>query len=194
MKDSKVLITGTGRAGTTFLILIFTLLDLDTGFTRETYKRDLFHMCNNTGMEKVIQSNNEFLKNPLFILDMPKIHKKYDIKYVIIPIRDYEQSATSRYNNHRQHTKGALWEATDVDSQVQFYHKIMANYLKVMVELDIPTIFLDFHKMVVDPTYLYDKLSPILSPKNITQSSFEAAFHEATSVVKPPPKKNKLST
>ena len=50
----KILITGTGRSGTTFLIKIFSFLDFDTGFNINNYKKYIFSNCN-SGMENLIQ-------------------------------------------------------------------------------------------------------------------------------------------
>ena len=38
----KILITGTGRCGTTFLIKLFSFLDFDTGYNRDNYKFKYF--------------------------------------------------------------------------------------------------------------------------------------------------------
>ena len=40
----KILITGTGRSGTTFLIKLFTFLEYDTGYTKLNYSN---HISNN---------------------------------------------------------------------------------------------------------------------------------------------------
>ena len=38
----KILITGTGRCGTTFLIKLFSFLEFDTGFTKNDYNKYIF--------------------------------------------------------------------------------------------------------------------------------------------------------
>jgi hypothetical protein len=38
MPKSHVIIAGTGRAGTTFLVELFTELGIETGFSKEDYK------------------------------------------------------------------------------------------------------------------------------------------------------------
>ena len=47
----KILITGTGRCGTTFLIKLFSFLDFNTGYNRNNYKLSIFSNCN-SGMER----------------------------------------------------------------------------------------------------------------------------------------------
>lgn len=92
----KVLITGTGRCGTTFLIKLFTFLGFDTGYNRENYHLYIGKKCN-SGMEKTT-FENYIVKNPLFITGIEDLIKKQSIKIkkVIIPLRNLEQSAKSR--------------------------------------------------------------------------------------------------
>ncbi len=160
-KKDKILISGTGRCGTTFLILLFSLLGLDTGYNIHNFKFDISENCN-SGMERLIDSPHTILKNPRFIEDIENIiqNQTINIRYMIIPIRDYSKSAQSRL--HYGDQNGGLWNATDYESQIVFFHKIMANYMYVMTKYNIPTIFIDFDKMISNPQYLYDKLKPIL--------------------------------
>lgn len=181
----KILITGTGRAGTSFLMVLLTLLGLDTGFKINDPKT--FSLPNAAGMERKIIANHKILKNPIFMEDIEDIVQMPDIglKYVIIPIREYEASAKSRFENSEKHIwEGSLWGANTVESQEAFYHKIMANYLKVMVQYDIPTIFIDFKRMIADITYLYNKLTPILPTDTIHLDRFKKAYEEATIIAK----------
>jgi len=176
MNKGKILITGTGRCGTTFLIILMTYLKLDTGFSINNYVNNLFKNCN-SGMELDINAAPQYLKNPRFITDMANISKRQDIKYIIIPIRNYEQSAKSRVK-HGVGQAGGLWQANNYDQQLQMYHKIMAEYLLYMVKYNIPTIFLDFEQMVQDSQYLYDMLKPVLADINYEQ--FNEAYNLAT--------------
>ena len=109
----KILITGTGRCGTTFLIKIFTFLNFDTGFNINNYKEYIFSNCN-SGMEKSYKDNHYILKNPTFMRDIEKIVKDKEnitIKTVIIPLRDLDESAQSRVNHKKN--AGGLWNAKD---------------------------------------------------------------------------------
>jgi hypothetical protein len=153
---NKILISGTGRCGTTFLIKLFTFLDFDTGFNITNYNKYIFKNCN-SGMEKSYNESNYVLKNPNFIVNIDDIiMNNIKIKYMIIPIRDYIESAKSRVNNGYEN--GGLWNATNMDNQIEYYNKIMANYLYSMTKYEINTIFLDFNTMVTSSLYLYNKL------------------------------------
>ncbi len=158
----KILISGTGRCGTTFLILLFSLLGLDTGYNIYNFKDHILDNCN-SGMERLIDEPYTILKNPRFIENIESIllHKNIRIRSMVIPIRDYSKSASSRV--HHGNNAGGLWNASNYETQITFFHKIMANYMYVMTKYNIPTIFIDFDKMISNPQYLYDKLKPILS-------------------------------
>jgi len=171
MQMEKVYISGTGRCGTTFLIKIFSFLGFDTGFTKENYKYFISENCN-AGMERSYKCVYNVVKHPWIIenIDMVYNNPHIKIKYMIIPVRDLRESAKSRVKNG--YHNGGFWNATDEESQLAFYNKIMANYIHIMVKYDIPTIFINFEKMITDKFYLYEILSPVLSEKNITFEHF----------------------
>lgn len=192
----KILITGTGRCGTTFLITLFTFLQLDTGFTKENYKKYIFANCG-SGMEKLLikppktktdiptllTDTPQILKNPAFIDEFEQIVElELKIKLVIIPIRDYSCSAKSRVSHNK--LAGGLWNASDEDSQIVFYNKIMANYIYIATKHEIDTIFLNFDKMVSDGKYLFDKLGMIIMENNIGFDAFVAVFNEVNALFK----------
>lgn len=176
----KILITGTGRCGTTFLIKLFSFLNFDTGFTRENYKKFTKINCN-AGMEKKYKDNHYIIKNPDFLINMNFIlkDKNFRLKYVIMPIRDYKRCAESRAS-HGERFGGYIWGAKDMLSQLTLFHKSMAEYIRLMTIHEIPTIFLDFEKMTKDKNYLFDKLKPILEEKNIDFELFSQVYDEVS--------------
>ena len=175
----KILITGTGRCGTTFLIKIFSFLNFDTGYNKNNYKNSIYSNCN-SGMEREYKEKYYILKNPKFITNINQILKDSSviIKMVIIPIRDLKTAALSRvkYVN----TFGGLWNATDESSQIKYYKDILANYLCDMTHYDITTIFIDFDKMINDKEYLFNKLKNILDEKNIDFETFSNTYDEVS--------------
>ena len=180
----KILITGTGRCGTTFLIKLFSFLDFNTGYNRNNYHLSIFSNCN-SGMEREYNENYNILKNPNFIVSIENILKdtSITIKNVIIPIRDLKISAKSRVN-HGEHT-GGLWNAEDELSQIDFYKNILTNYLIISTKYDINTIFIDFDKMINDKIYLFNKLKNILDEKNIDLDIFSRVYDEVSLLSKP---------
>jgi hypothetical protein len=180
---SKILISGTGRCGTTFLIKLFTFLNFNTGFTKETYMNFISTNCN-SGMEKSYNDNCYILKNPTFVDKVEKIIERgITIKYMIIPIRNFYDSAASREKH--KNLAGGLWNARDKNEQVEFYNKIMANYLCYMVKYDINTIFIDFDKMITNKKYLFEKLKVILDEKKIDYYTFIKVYDEVSLTSRP---------
>ena len=145
----KILITGTGRCGTTFLIKIFSFLNFNTGFTQDNYEKHISKNCN-SGMEKIYTEKYYILKNPKFILNIEHILKdpSMKIKKVIIPIRNFKDSAMSRVKHGNNN--GGLWNSTNELTQIKFYQYITSQYLYFMVKYDIDTIFIDFDRMIND--------------------------------------------
>ena len=174
----KILITGTGRCGTTFLIKLFSFLNFDTGFNKNNYNNYVFANCN-SGMEKEYKENHYILKNPSFITKIDRIIEDgINIKKVIIPIRNLSMSAKSRVNHGNN--VGGLWCATDEKTQINFYKEILTNYIFWITKYNIDTIFLDFDLMISDKKYLFDKLKNILDEKNIDFILFSKIYDEVS--------------
>lgn len=180
----KILITGTGRCGTTFLIKLFSFLDFHTGYNRNNYKLSISSNCN-SGMERNYKDNYYILKNPTFISNIENIvkDKSIIIKNIIIPIRDLKKSAESRVKHGN--ANGGLWNANDELSQIDFYKDILTNYIFISTKYNINTIFIDFDKMINDKTYLFNKLKSILDEKNIDLETFSCVYDEVSRSSKP---------
>ena len=171
----KVLITGTGRCGTTFLMKIFTFLGFDTGYTRENYTAFIYKNCN-AGLEQGFPKPIYYIsKSPLFMEKIETVLETTKIKLVIIPVRNYQESAKSRVGHSTEN--GGLWNAQTEEEQITFYNKITADYIQKMVKYSINTLFLDFDQMVNNKYYLYIKLKDIL--EEVTFEDFSSAFDEA---------------
>lgn len=184
----KILITGTGRCGTTFLIKIFTFLNFDTGYTRNNYQKYIFPKCN-SGMEKKLYTEkNYILKNPEYIKNIENIiqDKSIIIKTIILPVRNLREAAISRVKLGQ--SEGGLLNAKDELSQIQYYKDILSNYVYIMTKYDINTIFIDFDKMINDKLYLFNKLKNILNEKFINYETFSEAYDDAASTSRPNPK------
>lgn len=181
----RIFITGTGRCGTTFLIKLFTFLGFDTGFNEDNYKRYIMPNCN-AGMERVFTDRFEVVKNPTFLRDIEKIvtDRNIRVKRVIIPIRDYTASAKSRAH-HGINRGGGLWNASSEDEQLEFYHTLMANYVYLMTKYNIPTIFINFERMITDKQYLFDILRSVLEEKQIDFDFFSTIYDDVSRTSKP---------
>lgn len=180
----KILITGTGRCGTTFLIKLFTFLGYNTGYNRNNYNLSISNNCN-SGMERNYKEEFYILKNPRFMMNIEHIVRDTSIKvkYVIIPIRNLQISALSRLNNGINN--GGLWNAYDELSQIKFYKNILTNYIYISTKYDVNTIYIDFDKMINDKIYLFNKLKNILYEKNIKFENFSNVYDEVSLSCKP---------
>jgi hypothetical protein len=152
---------------------------MDTGFTKENYKQFIHTECN-SGMERWVNSEHSVLKNPNFLVEIQQVVQSVRIRAMIIPIRNFKDSALSR--THHGNRAGGLWNAHDTPSQIAFYNALMAKYLYFMVRYDIPTIFLDFDRMVTDVHYLFAKLRELL---DVSEVQFVEAYRLAESTSKP---------
>lgn len=110
---NHVVITGTGRAGTIFLIELLTKLGLDTGFAKDDlafHKHELSH----GGLERDIRKDDcpFVVKSPWFCDYVEEVLAREDIAidHVFIPIRDLHGAAESRRNiSSRKVKDGGLW-------------------------------------------------------------------------------------
>ncbi len=171
MPRHHIVITGTGRTGTTFLIQLYTALGLPTGFSDTS--SDVYQSCN-AGMEWDIRHENApyIIKNPLLCdyLDQVLEHSDIVIDHAIIPVRDLYSAAESRRDVSRRTDRavftggvpGGLWH-TDVPQHQEVVlavqlHKIIFTLTK----RDIPTTLLHFPRLIHEPEYLFEKLEPTL--------------------------------
>ncbi len=113
----KILITGTGRSGTSFLVHLLSALGMDTGYTEE----ECAEICNNAcqaGAENTIEKPYKILKNPEFMVDIEEIVNSYDIDHVIIPVRKLDDVGSSRENNADNHGGfGGFWNDCETKEQ-----------------------------------------------------------------------------
>ena len=194
--SESILITGTGRCGTTFLIALFTLLGMDTGFTRETLKENI-HDKTKGGLEEQ-PGKYKITKNPAFIFMIESyiLQTKQVPKLVIIPVRRFTEATESRYKNTEEQGllndpmpevitsskgTGGLWNANRKEQQMLFYNKCMAEYIQVMTRYSIPTKLIDFHRMTTNSIYLFESLTDVIE-SDVTYERFKKCYNEATTL------------
>ena len=192
-KRKHVIITGTGRAGTTFLIELLTNLGLDTGFKPGEIELDEIARA---GLELDIRDENApyIVKNPWF-MDYAKevfARKDIEIEHIFIPVREIHAAAKSRSLVDKQARsqmdilrrffkksstiKGAYWHAKNQKEQERVLLDKMFNFLLNVSDTYIPVTFLRFPRIVNEAEYLFKKLSPILS--GISYTEFSTVFNE----------------
>lgn len=193
MPRRHVVITGTGRSGTSFLVELLTHLGLDTGYEVETLRH---HRCERSraGLETDIRKPGApfIVKNPWFCDYASEVVDRADIQieHVFVPMRDLKAAADSRRAvTNEAMTQMSLLERlqfrfrsspvtgglTTSDGQQEL--KLMAQIYELMLTLSrtmIPITLMQYPRIVQDSSYLYCKLQPILGA--ITISEFDEAF------------------
>src|SRR5688500_21624 len=92
-QKNHVVISGTGRAGTTFLVHLLTNLGLETGYTPETVKVPLLSRA---GLEKnIFQPDAPYIVKSPYLCDLIEQVMAADVKIeaAIVPVRHFEAAA-----------------------------------------------------------------------------------------------------
>ncbi len=181
----KIIITGTGRCGTSFLVHLLSALKLDTGYTEAYCKKELSNACRG-GCEHTIEKPYKILKNPEFIKTIEDIVIDNDIEHVIIPIRNLKETAKSREQN--QHNNGGFggwcFDAHNIEEQEAANARLTYNMIEVLTRYDIPFTTIAFPKMVKDEKYLFKKINMSIGLEEDQFKSFNDAFNRIADVNK----------
>lgn len=192
-KIHKVIITGTGRAGTTFLVQLLTALGLETGF--KDIHEGVYDNCN-AGMERdLIDSSAPYIvKNPSLCDNLAQILQtdEYAIDHAFIPVRNLDAATQSRIQVFNQNKPnggylrlllkgskykpipGGLIDTDNPDEQRCILAQKLYNLIYTLTIHDIPHTFLHFPRIIKDDQYLYKKLAPIMG--GIDYSRFHNTF------------------
>lgn len=189
MAKRHVIISGTGRAGTTLLVQLLTALGMDTGF--DSPSSDIYANCN-AGMELDLRQPRApyIVKSPWLCdyLEEVVASGQVAIDHAIIPMRDLYAAAESRREVARQAgpdacpdgVPGGLWHTTSPDEQEAVLARQLFKLLRTLAEFEIPVTLLSFPRFVTDPQYLYRNLAFLL--KGVGYD----AFHDAVKKVSKP--------
>ncbi|HET6376877.1 MAG TPA: hypothetical protein VFG05_00985 [Methylocella sp.] len=186
--NGHIVITGTGRAGTTFLVQLFTALGFDTGFSLDQAMRQV-NAISHAGLERpsVHGANPYVIKSPWFTDQLVEAleNRRTEIYAAIIPLRDLFQAAESRRRVYREALAkgfdplkfpGTLWHTSDPGNQEE---KLAAQFYKAvfpLVKYEIPVFFLEFPRIVRDEGYLFRKLEPLMEDHGVGRAEFQDAF------------------
>lgn len=169
-KRHHVIISGTGRAGTTFLVSLLSELGLDTGF--RNHSSFVFAACN-AGLERDIRKDGSayIVKAPQLCDHLGEALQSGEvvIDHAFIPVRDLYSAAESRRDVSQRNSamgvtekiKGGLWGTADGSNQEMILTEKLYNLVYQIAKYDIPLTLLSFPRIVVDPAYLFGKLRPV---------------------------------
>jgi hypothetical protein len=187
-----LLIAGTGRAGTSFLVRFLTGLGLETHISRlgesawdeaaQAGFEDLPLSALSSDLPHVMKQPWSFL-----LIDQILVDPEIELEAVVIPMRGLVESATSRmvveiramherapwmaklqntFDNWGQTPGGVIFSLNPIDQSRLLavgFHRL----LEQLVRSDVPIIFLSFPKLIQDADYLFRKLRSVL-PAEIT--------------------------
>jgi hypothetical protein len=178
--EHKVIITGTGRCGTTFLVRLLGALGLDTGINEGNWNKKYFEHCK-AGLEHDILDRKTpyIIKNPALCdtLGRALATGRFVIDHAYVPIRDLESVAASRaaVGGADGSTPGGLWRTADPAAQGAVMGEMFHALVHTLVANEIPHTFIMFPRMVRDPAYTYRKLE-FLMGSGTTYETFLGAF------------------
>jgi hypothetical protein len=177
------IISGTGRAGTTFLVQLLTEMGLDTGFKDITSG---VHANCNAGMEWDINDPKApyIIKSPWLCdnLDAVLSAGGITIDHAIVPVRELNAAAESRADvsartdpdDYPQGVPGGLWHTDEPEQQGQVLTQELYKLMHALARHDIPLTLLYFPRIVNDRDYLFRKLQPIF--QGFSAERFVLAF------------------
>jgi len=170
----KVIITGPGRSGTTFLVQLLTRLGLDTGFTpyQEPVQAEWRAGCEHvvegpfqppfTELTGVLAAAPYILKSPEWALSLKAFvqHGLMEVDHVLIPVRDLDVAARSRLD------VGLGWQVCETDDyeyqvmdQASVHALALGRALEACLICDLPYTLLTFPRLVTDWTYCYERVT-----------------------------------
>jgi hypothetical protein len=197
LSRKHIVITGTGRCGTTFLVELLTYIGLETGFSAEDIVSKK-HKEARAGLEHDIRSKDcpFIVKSPWFCDYAKEVIAREDIviEHIFIPIRDLNAAAESRrhvenaavsnlsfleklkYMIKPKALAGGLWHtsSTKPGKQEEILMRQIYKLMLAISETSLPVTFMRYPRIVKDCPYLFEKLKPILG--GINYKSFFEVF------------------
>jgi len=179
----KIIITGTGRTGTTFLVRLLTELGLDTGYTRQSWPRDYFAHCE-AGLERdILAADSPYIvKNPGLCGTLPALLSagRLAVDHVLVPIRELSDAAQSRIRIGGANGKvpGGLTGTADPAAQKGILAENFHRLMHTLADHDIPLTLLHFPRVALDCEYAFAKLH-FLAP-GVGRDPFDAAFRRVS--------------
>lgn len=178
-----VVISGTGRAGTSFLIYLLTQLGLHTGFQSDGIELPVVERA---GLEFDIRDCKApyIIKNPWLceyideVLSDPRIQ----IDHAIVPVRVFAAAAASRAyvqeiatgSRDGESVNGGLWGTDKAAEQETILRYRFTRLIEALARHDVPITFLWYPRLTQDAAYLYGKLAFLLGDRDF--ASFQEIF------------------
>jgi len=194
--DGHILITGTGRAGTTLLVQYFTALSFDTGFDLDE-ARTKVDPISKAGLEHQLSRVRlpYVSKSPQYANRLGEVldNGELAVRACVIPVRQLEDAAASRRRvsaaaasagKDPQRQRGGLsfHAKRDPGRQEEVLAISFHRLITALVRHDVPIHFLDFPRFAADHDHLFGALQPLLEEHGVTVAESRLAH---SSVVDP---------
>jgi len=159
-----IVITGTGRAGTTLLVRILAELGLDTDATPSAIAR-VENNSGRAGIEPRISDDTLdrlplVVKAPQFVDSLPGLLDRgvFPVDVAIVPMRDLQDAAQSRIDAETRFkasgaeggAPGGLWKTDDPSQQATVLAEQFYKIVWTLQRHEIPTIFPVFPRFALD--------------------------------------------
>jgi hypothetical protein len=161
VSEPKIIIAGTGRAGTTLLVQILTDLGLDTGFVPHS----AINARSRAGLEsRVDETSHRIVKDPGLSLHLGRLIEEgqVSIEHVIVPVRDLDIAAASRIRATRYGmeptARGGLFGTRRATNQKEALALLFYQLFDTITRYDLPHTLLRFPRFAQDWQYTYEKL------------------------------------
>jgi hypothetical protein len=197
-----LLITGTGRAGTSFLVQYLHGCGLETHLSHHP-KAKLYEGAN-AGLEDIPIRGRPLpyvIKTPWLFEFIERFLSRDDIRVdvAVLPMRDLVEVASSRVTLEMRErysslndigvleectkwetwgkTKGGVVYSLNPIDQARILATGFHQVIHAFAKRAVPMVFLDFARMIEDGEYLYDQLRPYL-PESTTREA-ALALHQS---------------
>lgn len=196
MPKPHVVVAGTGRAGTTALMRLFTELDLETGFSKTDYAK-LIDPISLGGLEFDLENADyenlpRFIKSPYFYKYADKVLNDDNvfIEHILVPVRMLDQATKSRIRIHLPHIEissgkfyadtvpGGLTGTNTLEDQEVILGRQLTSLIKSISKSFTQHTFLAFPTFAQDPKYLFKSINFLLP-----NTSYEVFFEAFQSVI-----------
>ncbi len=181
--EPKIVITGTGRAGTTLLVSVLTRLGLDTG--EAAGKLSGVDARTRGGLESLLDSPDA----PLVVKDTTLPFRlaqlleagTVSVGHVIVPIRSLDLAAASRVRGsdygRNIFARGGLWGTVNPVKQRDALATMLYELMFTIARFELPHTLLEFPRFTTDWQYTYRALSFLAPDRTV------ADFRDALTAV-----------
>jgi hypothetical protein len=173
----KIIIGGTGRSGTSFLIQLFSHLGMGTGYPNNV---NLEHKSD-AGLEgKKLNDNARIIKNFQYTVEIDKTLNNHQIDHFIVPVRKLEDTAKSRQrvSEELKINQGGYWGANNLGEQINYNSKVFYNLIESLVRHNTPFTMLPFPYFIYDESIIYDKLKWLFEEYNVSEEKYLEVFNK----------------